>query len=184
MPSLTIEDYKHLLTEKERELTALSAQNDILRKEKNDVTKHLNNLLSESLSRSSRPDIWNPQDDIEIKLAISNFKDQVKRWAEEFAVPQAEPWKHLPLREKEALFRHFAKVAVLTDDGELPAGLEVAKAPALLLVALQGHDIFTKLFREPFFAFKGRDQLSEVYEGVCECMSFYILLPVTLVKEI
>lgn len=93
---------------------------------------------------------WLPSEEIKVVSDFQRIKRDMRNWAKSTSV------KNMPTIQDEpdvaALMRELSHVVVL-EDNHLPQGLSGPKCASLLLNALLAHDLYTSLFRSPFFAF-------------------------------
>jgi hypothetical protein len=81
---------------------------------------------------------------------LDRLKRQIRNAAKGIATKDLFKIKQMSPEDRSALMIAFSDVCVLKN-GSLPEELTSAKSPALLLNAMIAHNIYTTLFRNPFF---------------------------------
>ncbi|KAH8587067.1 hypothetical protein B0O99DRAFT_527398 [Bisporella sp. PMI_857] len=125
-----------------------------------------------SLMESAR---WLPTDEGKVMGDLDRLKRDMRAWAKATSVQGSSLTQLLKDGETTALMKDLANVARV-ENGQLPEGLSaVAKCPMLLLNALLAHNVYTSLFRSPFFflssggnassRIKPETLLEDIYEG-------------------
>lgn len=103
---------------------------------------------------------WAPVEDSKVMEDLGRLKRDMRSWAKKVSSNDMDAvLKSLDKRRLRNALEHV----VVFEHGELPQGLSSRKVPALLLSALLAHDIYTTIFRDPFF-FLGIVDLGGGYE--------------------
>jgi hypothetical protein len=96
---------------------------------------------------------WLPPEESKVLGNLDRIKRDMKSWAKGTAIKDMSLIQELGEKDVADLMNGLSTV-VLLQENQLPQGLSTSRTPALLLNALLAHDIYTNLFRNPFFFLK------------------------------
>jgi len=99
---------------------------------------------------------WIPTQDSDVVAGLDRIKSQMRTWARTNATKSLDSLCKLDSSQVKELLESLSQVAVL-DNQDVPAGLTGSKAPTLLLNALLAHDLYSKVFRNPFLSLETAD---------------------------
>jgi hypothetical protein len=81
---------------------------------------------------------------------LNTIKNKMKNWAKGTSVKDMSLLQTLDGMDIASLMKDLSRVALL-ENNQLPQGLSTPKSASLLLNALLAHDVYTTIFRSPFF---------------------------------
>jgi hypothetical protein len=93
---------------------------------------------------------WLPSEESKVSGDLYRIKREMRSWAKGTSIKEMSPIQTIDERDFAGLMKDLSCV-VLLENNELPKGLSTPKSPSLLLNALLAHDVYTNLFRNPFF---------------------------------
>ena len=93
---------------------------------------------------------WLPMDESRVLADFKEIRTQMRTWAKNAAVKNIAAIQDIEEEQYASLMASLSHVAVV-ENNQLPGGLSTPKGPSLLLNALLAHDVYTSLFRAPFF---------------------------------
>jgi hypothetical protein len=95
---------------------------------------------------------WLPSEESKVVGGLDRIRREMRVWAKGTSLKDTSRLQELDGVEYAALLNDLSYV-VLLENNQLPQGLSTPKSPSLLLNALLAHDIYTTIFRSPFFFF-------------------------------
>ncbi|KAF5869579.1 uncharacterized protein Bfra_010775 [Botrytis fragariae] len=161
-----LEDYVKILElqvqDKEQIARTLRARNGQLECEKQDIEEQHRDFIrkqQETTFRQMNSSRWAPLEDSKVIEEFDRLKRDIRSWAKKHSkIDMPTILGVLDVHERKAL-TDVLKDVVVFKNNELPQGLSPKKIPALLLTALASHNVYTTLFREPFFFLGGESVL-------------------------
>ncbi|TGO26563.1 hypothetical protein BPAE_0057g00390 [Botrytis paeoniae] len=148
--------------DRERFARTLRARNRQLEFEKQDIEEQHRTFIrkqQETTFRQMKSSRWAPLEDSKVIEEFDRLKRDIRNWAKKYSeIDMPTILGVLDMHERKAL-TDVLKDVVAFENNELPQGLSPKKAPALLLTALVSHNVYTTLFREPFFFLGGESVL-------------------------
>ncbi|RDL35848.1 Uncharacterized protein BP5553_06460 [Venustampulla echinocandica] len=93
---------------------------------------------------------WIPREEGRVLADFERIRTQMRTWAKGAAVKNIAAIQDVAEEQRASLLAALSRVAVV-ENNQLPRGLSTPKGPSLLLNALLAHDVYTSLFRSPFF---------------------------------
>ncbi|TGO59584.1 hypothetical protein BCON_0043g00430 [Botryotinia convoluta] len=161
-----LEDYVKILElqvqDREQVARTLQARNGQLEFEKQDIEEQHRTFIrkqQETTFRQMKSSRWAPLEDSKVIEEFDRLKRDIRNWAKKHSKNEMPTILGvLDMHERKAL-TDVLKDVVAFENNELPQGLSPKKAPVLLLTALISHNVYTTLFREPFFFLRGESVL-------------------------
>jgi hypothetical protein len=93
---------------------------------------------------------WLPREDSKVVGDLDRIKRNMRSWAKGTSIKDMSSLQTLDSISRAALMKDLSHM-VLLENNQLPQGLSTPKSPSLLLNALVAHDVYTSIFRNPFF---------------------------------
>jgi hypothetical protein len=93
---------------------------------------------------------WCPAQGRKVVSDLNTIKNKMKNWAKGTSVKDMSLLQTLDGMDIASLMKDLSRVALL-ENNQLPQGLSTPKSASLLLNALLAHDVYTTIFRSPFF---------------------------------
>lgn len=138
----------------------LQQYNQNLRQQVQDLTSHrdkiqetYNTLIrrqQEESFKQMETGRWLPMEESRVLEDFARIRTQMRTWAKGAAVKNIGTIQDIGEEQHASLMASLSRVAVV-ENNQLPGGLSTAKGPSLLLNALLAHDVYTSLFRSPFY---------------------------------
>ncbi|KFY46822.1 hypothetical protein V495_02243 [Pseudogymnoascus sp. VKM F-4514 (FW-929)] len=138
----------------------LQQYNQNLRQQVQDLTSHrdkiqdtYNTLIRRQQEESFKrmeTGRWLPMEESRVLEDFVRIRTQMRTWAKGAAVKNIGTIQEIGEEQHASLMASLSRVAVV-ENNQLPGGLSTPKGPSLLLNALLAHDVYTSLFRSPFY---------------------------------
>ncbi|KFY69893.1 hypothetical protein V499_09645 [Pseudogymnoascus sp. VKM F-103] len=93
---------------------------------------------------------WLPREESRVLEDFARIRTLMRTWAKGAAVKNIGTIQDITEEQYASLMASLSLVAVV-ENNQLPGGLSTSKGPSLLLNALLAHDVYTSLFRSPFY---------------------------------
>jgi hypothetical protein len=117
--------------------------NEVIRKQQEDSFKQM---------ESGR---WLPSEESKVVRDLDRIKREMKSLAKGVSIKDMALLQTLDRTDSASLKKDLSHV-VLLENNQFPPGLSTPKSPSLLLNALLAYDMYTTLFRNPFFFLEDR----------------------------
>jgi len=93
---------------------------------------------------------WLSTEESKVTGDLDRLRTNMRTWEKGTPTHNMDLVQSLDKAEYSVLFKDLAEVCLLEND-QLPQGLSSSKGSSLLLNALLAHNVYTTLFRNPFF---------------------------------
>jgi hypothetical protein len=175
-----IESYKNGLMAETRDNKTLkdhAAQLEYERDTAQDKYTHLVRQQQEQSFKALDNGRFIPRDETKVKDDLDALKRSMKTWARDAAIKIAAPWANFNEADLGSLSQALSPIAPSKQG--IPEGLSTPKIPGLLLNALLAHDVYEKIFQNPFLCFEngGTAQLTNMYTEILSCKLISLLSP-------
>ena len=138
---------------KEKGIRWLQAKVHEIESERNKIQENYDTVirkLQEESFKQMESGRWLPSEGSTVVRDLDRIKREMKSWAKGTSIKDRSPFHTLDVMNVATLIKDLSYV-VLLDNNQLPQGLSTPKSSSLLLNALLAHDVYTTIFRNPFF---------------------------------
>jgi hypothetical protein len=129
--------------------------------------------------KQMEPARWLPSEESKVVGDLHRIMRGMRSWAKGASIKDMSLLQKLDGMDVADFMKDLSHV-VLLENNQLPQGLSTPKSPSLLLNALLAHDLYTNIFRNPFFFLKDglgydlpragpEDTLDEIYQSAQAC---------------
>jgi protein-tyrosine-phosphatase len=145
--------YQQIGSQKNDTIQSLQVQVQELASHRNKIQEKYNTLIrrqQEESFKQMETGRWLPREESRVLADFERIRTQMRTWAKSAAVKNIAAIQDVEEEQHASLMASLSRVAVV-ENNQLPRGLSTPKGPSLLLNALLAHDVYTSLFRSPFF---------------------------------
>jgi hypothetical protein len=172
-------EHREAMGKLENDVREIKSQRDVIQEQCDMVIRQ----YQEESFKQMESARWLPSEESKVVGDLDRIRRDMRAWAKGTSIKDMSRLQELDGVEYAALLKDLSYVALL-ENNQLPQGLSTPKSPSLLLNALLAHDIFSTIFRNPFFFLNDglghelpraapEDTLNEIYKMAQNCKFKY-----------